>query len=127
MKNINHMNWTRTIITGIILWIIIFFEVSILMFGFKLDGAAYNITHYIVLAVILIVVGLVYFKGEDVKTGVVEGLLVGFIFVAIGIILDAIITVPLFTYDYSFFLNPYLWIGYLEIILILAIIGEASK
>jgi hypothetical protein len=119
----NNFNWTRVIISGIILWIIILFLTS----AFGLREGIYNWADYLSVAIIVLIVSLVYFKGEDVKVGIREGLLAGFVFVAIGIILDAIITIPLFVGAYSFFLSPYLWIGYLEIIIITAIVGEVSK
>lgn len=119
------MNWKKGLYFGALLWILIFFEVCILMFGFNLgeDDLAYYIAHYILVAILSIFVSLLYFKGKRIRRNAVEGLTLGVYFVIIGIILDAIITVPLFVKDYSFFLNAGLLVGYLETIVFAGIIG----
>jgi|SRR3989338_2964530 len=119
------MNWNRGFYFGVLLWVLIFFEVSILMFGFNLgaDDVAYYILHYIFVAIFVILASLFYFRGHRIKRDIREGLLLGVYFAVIGIVLDAIITVPLFVKDYSFFLDAGLLAGYLEIIVISGIVG----
>ncbi len=57
------MNIKRAIITGVILWIVIFFEVSVLMFGFGLStGVTYYVIHYILAAIFLIIASLLYWS-----------------------------------------------------------------
>ncbi|MDD5192965.1 MAG: hypothetical protein PHF67_00085 [Candidatus Nanoarchaeia archaeon] len=123
------MNWKRAILCGALLWVLIFFEVSILMFGFKLSASSVNyyILHYILTGILALIVAFVYFRGK-VKGGFAKGLLVGIIFAIIGVILDAIITIPLFmNFNYSFFADIYLWMGILEGIIITGIIGAFKK
>lgn len=123
------MNWKRAILCGALSWVLIFFEVSILMFGFKLSAPDINyyIIHYILSGILALIVAFIYFKGK-VKGGALEGLLAGIVFAVTGVILDSIITIPLFmNFDYSFFVNPYLWFGILEGVVITLIIGSVKK
>jgi hypothetical protein len=115
------MNLKRAILLGIALWVIIFFEVSILMFGFGLTGGVvYYTVHYILAAVFLAIASMVYFK----KAGSIkEGLFLGLIFIVVGAILDAAITVPLFVKDYSKFFNGVMLAGYLETLVVPVLVG----
>jgi hypothetical protein len=123
------MNLKRAIAFGVLCWVLIFFEVSILMFGLQLEtGIGYYIIHYILAAVLIALTAALYFGGKNVnKKGFVEGVIVGLIFVVVGIILDAIITVPLFVKDYSFFLDVMMLIGYLETIIVAGIVGAIKR
>lgn len=120
------MKLTRAILCGALLWVLIFFEVSILMFGFGLNnGLNYYIMHYLLSGILAFLVALFYFR--KMKKGVGEGLLVAFTFLITGIILDAAITVPLFVKNYSFFLNIYMILGYIEGLLIVFVVGSLKK
>jgi hypothetical protein len=120
------MNIKRAVLCGALLWILIFFEVCILMFGFKLTaGTTYYIIHYILAAILAIIVALIYFRGK-VKKGALEGLIVGLVMLVTSIILDAVITVPLFVKSYGFFIDPYLWLGMLGCIVIVVIVASIS-
>ncbi len=120
------MNLKRGIIISIIFWILIFFEVSILMFGFDIQpGLIYYIIHYIMITLFLIISAIFYFK--KVKSNLKEGFLLGIILIVTGTILDAIITIPLSIKSYSFFLDLYLLIGYLWAIILSSIIGYLYK
>lgn len=122
------MKWGRIIGFGALLWILIFFEVSILMFAFGLSGMIYSIVHYILSAILALIVALFYFRGLNKKdTGFVNGLLLGLYFVIVGIILDAIITVPLFVKDYTFFLNWNLLISYFIGIIVVTLVSITRK
>ena len=99
------MNLKRAILTGVLLWVLIFFEISVLMFGFNLETPEINYVHYVLSIFIVGFVTSYYLRGRGVKKGWQEGLLFGVVLVVVGIILDAIITVPLFIRSYSFFLN----------------------
>jgi hypothetical protein len=122
------MKLTRAILCGALLWILIFFEVSILMFGFGLNtGLTYYIIHYLIVIPLVLIVGLVYFSGKRIKKGAGEGLLAGIVFAVTGVVLDAIITVPLFVKTYSFFADVYLWLGIIEGIIIITIVGAVKK
>lgn len=92
------MKILRAIGFGALLWVLIFFEVSILMFGLNLSAGnpVYYTLHFIFASLLNIVVSLFYFNTKRVKKGFLQGLLVGVVFVIAAIVLDAIITVPLF-------------------------------
>ena len=121
------MNLKRAILLGALGWVLIFFEVSILMFGLKLapPAASYYALHYVLAAAIIAAASLLYFR--KAKAGAKEGLVLGVIFAVVGVILDSIITVPLFVKDYSFFLRADILIGLLEGIAIATIIGAVKK
>jgi phosphoglycerol transferase MdoB-like AlkP superfamily enzyme len=120
------MKLLRAILTAIVLWILIFFEVSILMFGFKMTtGALYYTIHYVFLVIITAIASLIYFKKAE--KGAPQGLLLGIFFLVVGTILDALITVQLFVHNYSFFASYYLWIGYGITLLMTILIGAVKK
>ena len=119
------MNIKKAIFIGALLWVIIFFEVSILMFGFELEKTSLYIVHYISSLFLVSFVSWLYFRG---RTGnIKEGFFLGVILVIAGIILDALITVPLFVKDYGFFIDPYLWGGIIETLIIAIIFGAIKK
>ena len=119
------MNYKREILCGLLLWVLIFFEVCILMFGFKLSqGSLYYLIHFLLLAILTLVCAFIYFNGKKVKSGFVQGLLVGFVFLFVGVILDIVFTVPLFVHNYNFFLDVYLWINYLEILILVGVVSS---
>jgi len=118
------MNIIRAIWTGAIVWALIFFEVSILMFGFKLQlSVLYYVIHYILIAVFAFIFAYIYFNAKKVKANILQGLLLGLTWMVVGIILDTLITVLLFTKTFAFFLDPMLWLGYLIVIAIATIKG----
>jgi hypothetical protein len=124
------MNLKRAILVSALLWVLIFFEVSILMFGFGFQGTeiVYYVIHYILLAVLITLSTLIYFKGKKVKSNAKEGFILGIIFVVVGAILDAAITVPLFIKNYaSFFLNWDLIAGLVLTLGLTALIGKLKK
>ena len=123
------INWKRALVAAVGLWVLIFFEVSVLMFGFKLSAPDpnYYFIHALLLTSFVIVIALAYFYPKKVKKGVIEGILLGIIFFVIGIILDSVITIPLFVHDYKFLLNPELLIGYIGGIVLCAIVGAMKK
>ncbi len=121
------MNVKRAIMFGALLWVLIFFEVSVLMFGFGLEvGKTFYIIHYILLLILVLFVSLFYFRGK-IKRGFSEGILVGLVFVVVGVILDVVITVPLFIKDYGAFFNLGVLIGLLETIFVVGIAGGLKK
>ena len=74
------MNIYRAILSGALLWVLIFFEVSILMFGLKLEtGTTYYAIHYIALFFLTLIAVSVYFKGK-IKRGISQGIGVGIVF-----------------------------------------------
>jgi len=58
------MNWKRAVSCGALLWVLIFFEVSILMFGFKFDStnSYYYLAHYPLAVILIAIASLIYFR-----------------------------------------------------------------
>jgi hypothetical protein len=118
---------------GVLIWVLIFFEVSLMLFGLKLPDpgvsleASFLIPHFILIALIIAFSSVYYFKGKGVKKGLGEGFFLGVVFLITGIILDAIITVPLFIKDYGFFLRPDLLASFVMGLIISSLVGALSK
>jgi len=124
------MKLLRAILLGVLLWVLIFFEVSILMFGFGLNvpNPVYYTLHFLFSSIFVIVLSLYYFHTRKVKKGFLQGLLLGVIFVLISIILDAVITVPLFMkWDYSFLIRIDIGLIQLWGILVCGLVGMIKK
>jgi peptidoglycan/LPS O-acetylase OafA/YrhL len=126
------MNLKRAIIGGVLFWILIFFEVSLLMFGFNLDQTQfYYHIHYIFLIVFTAFLTKWYFRRKS-KKGIKQGLLFGLIMLITATILDLIITIPFFiipdggTYT-SFLFDQMLLIGELIVIITAGIVGGIKK
>ena len=115
------MKLLRAILIGALLWVLIFVEWSILIFAPVLKdlGNWQFLIHYIVLIPIVIFGASYYYKSKDK----VNGFLLGTVMLVTGLVLDAIITVPLFvgpqgvTYS-EFFFSLLMLIGYAEFLLI---------
>lgn len=92
------INWKRALIISVVLWLLIFFEVSILFFGFGLSPGitTYYIVHYLLFTFFIIIFALIYFNIKNVEKGAINGLVLGLIFVVTEIILDSVIIIPLF-------------------------------
>jgi len=121
------MKYSKAILLGTLNWVLIFFEVSILMFGFQLQSGQfyYYLFHFPLLAAITLLSALLYFRKTRPSAG--AGALLGIIFILTGLVLDAAITIPLFIKSYAFFLDPALWAGYLEGIVVTTIVSLALK
>ncbi len=122
------MKFWRAVLTGALIWVLVFFEVSILMFGFKLNppSSLYYIIHYVAFVIFVILASLIYFR--KAKAGVGEGLILGITFILVGIVLDSIITIPLFmNLDYSFLIGEEMLVGYVISLIICAIVGALKK
>lgn len=103
------MNWKKAIGLGILLWVLMFVIVSILI-AFKL----YEFR--LVRILIAVIAGLIsLFLAGMLKPGKVGlALAYGFIWVVIGVILDAIVTMR---FNPAIFSAKTLWLGYLLILL----------
>lgn len=116
----------RAVLFGALLWVFIFFEVSLLMFVFNLSGNIYYLVHYPLMIILTAIVALLYFK--KAKAGFGEGLLVGLVMLISGIVLDLIITIPFFVKSYSTFFSDYLMIlGLIIGVLVVGIVGAIRK
>ena len=120
------MKTLRAIGSGALLWILIFFEVSILMFGFKLSsGPLYYLIHYVMMLVFTVICANIYFKKGQV--GLKQGILAGLVMLITGIVLDIAITVPLFVKSWYYFMHPELLLGYFSGFLMIILISLRKK
>ena len=98
-------------------------------FGFGLKKPIINYVHYVTLILLAGFTGFWYFKGKGVKNGAGQGFLLGIMMMLTGIVLDLIITAPIFAkVGYSgFFGDVYRWIGIVEAVIITTIAGAMKK
>ncbi|MBU0457790.1 MAG: hypothetical protein ABH824_07745 [Nanoarchaeota archaeon] len=111
-------DWKSATGWGILLWLLIFVEMSILMFIPRLKDMliTQKILHFLILPLLVIFCVSKYFK--KVKANTKEGFLIGVYFLIVGTILDLAITIPLFVKSFSsFYLEWSLWTGFLELII----------
>ena len=89
------MDFKKAAMLGVEVWLLIFFEVSFLMFGAKLSppSVAYYTIHFILLTFFLVLASLYYFN--KTKSTKINGFYLGIVLMIVGVILDSIITVPL--------------------------------
>ncbi|MBU2542635.1 hypothetical protein KJ785_03685 [Patescibacteria group bacterium] len=107
------MNIKRAIIFGIGVWIAAFVIISILMFTpwFKDSQTRAQVTWWILEIPAVLLLAKWYFK-MDPPT-IKKGFLLGVIGLVVGIILDSVITVPLFVKSYTvFFGNWLMYVGF---------------
>jgi riboflavin transporter FmnP len=124
------MKLLRAIGLGALLWVLIFFEVSILIFGFGLNAPnpVYYTLHFIFASLFVIVISLFYFHTRKIKKGFLQGLLLGVVFVITSIILDSVITIPLFMkFDYSFLIRIDIGLMQLWGIVLCGLVGMIKK
>jgi hypothetical protein len=122
------MKYLRAIGIGVLFWLIIFIEISITMIGLKFSNTLVYIIHYIVMIPLGIFIAWLYYKSKDK----INGFLLGLFIVITGIVLDLMITVPLFiipsggTYI-SYFSEIFLIIGFIEAVIIIGIYDFFKK
>jgi cation transport ATPase len=111
---------------GILLWVLIFAEISIVMFSVT-DNIAQKIIHFAALAIFVLICGYIYFVKAN-KEGWKEGFLLGGWMILVGTVLDIIITVPLFVKSYVvYYMQWNLWAGFIEAIIIASLSGIIFK
>lgn len=120
-------NWKSATGYGVLLWLLIFVEVSVLMFtpALKDKELTQNILHMIILPVLVLFCAWMYFK--NVKVSAKEGFLLGVYFLIIGTVLDLLITIPLFVKTFDFYKDILLWLGFLETIVVCTLVGYFKK
>lgn len=111
------LNWKPVVGLGILLWLLIFVEISVVMFMPVLAGmeTVQKVIHLALLPVLVLICGRIYFRKRKVKSAVRVGLFTGIVWLIIGTILDLIVTVPLFS-GFELFMQWNLWLGYLEVL-----------
>ena len=115
------MKIIRAIISGIIIWALIFLVFTVLSFVplVKDSELQQNMLLWIILIPITIL-GVKFYYKKGFKT---NGLLIGAIIVVTGLILDALITLPYVIIPnngnyYDFYTSPFLLVTIIEIIIV---------
>ena len=122
------MNWKRLLWQGILFWIVLFVLISIVMFLPFLAGkiVIQNIIVFIIDIVAAFIFATWYF--QKAKGGIGNGIIFGIGILLIGIILDMIITVPLYVNSYIEYFSMWtLYLGILLVIITCAIAGAMKK
>ncbi|OGJ20849.1 hypothetical protein A3K73_07305 [Candidatus Pacearchaeota archaeon RBG_13_36_9] len=119
------MNILRVILAGILLWVLIFVEISIFQIGLQITGVTGSVIHYILLIPIGVFCAWFYYRGKD-KT---NGFLLGLVMLIVGTILDLVVTMPLFLEgDYiGFYSDPFLLVGFLVAVVVVGTYDLARK
>lgn len=115
------MNISRAILSGVIVWVMIFTYFILVSFIPQIKDS--ELIQHLLLWFILIpilVFGLNFYHKKEPKS---NQLLIGVFIIVTCLILDAIITIPLTIIPYggsyaSFFMNPFLWIIIVEMLII---------
>ena len=116
------MKTLRALSMGALVWVLIFIEISITMIGLKLSETVVWVAHYFVLIPIAILCSWLYYKSKDS----INGFVLGIVFLIVGIVLDMIVTVPLFIIPQgggygTYFSNIFMLSGFLELIVLVGI------
>jgi len=110
------MRILRAVGVGVLVWVLIFVEISIFQIGLQLTKLFAEIIHYLLLIPIGIIGARIYYKSEDG----INGFLLGLFVLIVGIILDAVITIPVFLEgNYAdFYSDPFLLVGFLVLVVV---------
>jgi hypothetical protein len=117
-------NWLKATWMGVLLWVLVFVEISILIFlpWFKDNPLAVKMVHLPILAVFTIFLACRYFR--SVMPTAKEGFVFGIWILIIANILDLALTIPLFIKSYSgFYADIWLWAGFLIVIMFATMVG----
>lgn len=116
------MKWVRGLLVAVLIWVLIFIEISIAMIGLKLSSNSTWIVHYIFLIPIVFFCTGLYYRKKD-KT---KGFFLGLYFLVIGIMLDILVTVPMFIIPQggnyiTYFSNLYMLAGFVESVVLVTV------
>ena len=110
---------------AVILWVLIFAEVTIVMFMPALAGLLIEqkLIHLLLLPIMTALCAAMFFNGSKVKPTLGYGLYIGIYFLAVGTVLDLLITVPLFTGFWELYTQWSLWLGFAEGLVACSVVG----
>jgi hypothetical protein len=119
------MRCLRAIVVGILLWILVFVEVSIFQVGLQITDLFGKVLHYFLLIPIGILGAWFYYRCGDS----LNGFLLGFIMLIVGVVIDTLITIPLFIGgDFrGYYSDPFLWTGFLVAVVVVGTYDLARK
>lgn len=114
------MEWIKRIGWGALIWTIIFMWATILMFAFKLETGLFNNALVWVGAIIAVW----FIAGAAKVKNLADGVLVGLIFVAVGLLLDWLVTTH---FNSQILLSYSIWVGYGLTFLVVVIKSLTTK
>lgn len=113
-----------------ILWSLIFVEISIVMFTPSLFGLYFQqkLIHLSLLPFMTLICVYMFFRSIKEKSSMVYGFYIGLYFLAVGTILDLLITIPLFLIPQGLgladFYNQWnIWLGFVEVLYVCSLAG----
>ncbi len=118
------MKALRAILVAILVWILIFVEISVFKIGLGITGITQYIIHYFFLIIFSVLGAAIYYKSKDKMNGFVLGIFL----LLVGNILDLLITIPMFTVKQfetlkeayaGFYSDIYLWVGFLIVVVVM--------
>lgn len=112
-------NTKKGILLGLLMWIILFFIGSTVMVTIGQDKI--GVSMIILEPIVAIFLARWYLK---VNPNIIEGLKLGIVWTIISAILDIAILVYGFKNGWGFYSTWTIWVGYLEIIIVSAIVGK---
>lgn len=118
------MNFKRALGYAVLLWFIIFVVISIVMFlpWFKDSQLRIMAAWWALEIPIVLLWAKAYFKVETPTWK--KGLYLGVAALIVSVVLDVIITVPLFVKSYAAYFGSWmLYVGYLELLILTALAG----
>lgn len=123
------MKIMKPLLIGVLFWVLIATEVSIIGMRPELaaqteNGFVFNSTgigvHFLLLAMITTVVAFFVFRKKSVTA--MSGVKLGLVVIAVGLLLDVAITVPMFVKDYSFYFGKWtIWAGYALAVVVMGV------
>ena len=116
-------NWFPATGWAILLWLLLFIEISVVMFGLNWSETAERIIWLILEIPLIGYCAFSYLK--KYPNTFKDGIFLGIWFIIIGTVLDVIITIPIFVKSYSIFYS--MWSLYAGFILTLAVPALAAK
>lgn len=119
------MKLLKAILLGIFLWILIFIWWSIIMEVPALSGRLLLqwLIHFALLVPACVLVARVYYMSDDKMSG----FFLGIIFIVVAIVLDLLVTIHIVPGGFGrFFSNPFLWIGFIELLFVVWITEVVS-
>lgn len=125
-----HKNCISATLWAAILWSLIFVEISVVMFTPSLYGLYFvqKLIHLSLLPFMALICVYMFFRSIKEKPTLLYGFYIGLYFLALGTVLDLIITIPLFMFPQGrgiadFYNQWNLWLGFAEVLYVCSLAG----
>jgi len=129
-KILNHTSAFRQlmlidIIKGTILGVVMWFAllISSNLISFALGEDLLGTATVIITPIIALVFSWYYLDNEDITAKISEGIRLGLLWLILNLGMDFLLIAFIFGTGFDYFLNWYLWIGYIEIIISCLMVG----